>query len=134
MKKLYSGACHCGAVRFEANVDISAGTWKCNCSICAKVRFWSVDGAPGEVHLLQGADELVDYGFNSRNVHHYFCRHCGVRPYQYVDLPAEGRRYYNVNIACLEGVDIDELMAAPVNTPDGLHDRWDEVPDEIRHL
>lgn len=134
MNKRYSGGCHCGAVHFEADVDIAAGTTKCNCSICAQVRFWSVEGAPGDVRLLRGAEDLVDYRFNTGNVHHYFCRHCGVRPYQYVDLPAVGRCYYNVNIACLEGVDIDELLAAPINYPDGRHDRWEAVPAEIRHL
>jgi hypothetical protein len=46
----------------------------------------------------------------------------------------DGFRYYNVNIACLDGVDIDELMAAPVTYRDGRNDDWGSPPAETRHL
>ena len=40
MAKAYAGGCHCGAVRFECDLDAAAETSRCSCSICAKGRFW----------------------------------------------------------------------------------------------
>lgn len=134
MHETYMGGCHCGAIRFEADIDLAAGTWKCNCSICAKNRLWSFEVGPGGVRLLSGAEYLQDYGFNDHVAHHYFCRRCGVHPYEFVDLPAEGRQYFSVNVNCLEALDIGAVMARPIRSIDGLHDRPDRVPAEIRHL
>jgi hypothetical protein len=135
MLRTYAGSCHCGAVRFEADVDISAGTGKCNCTICTKMRFWSVEAKPEAFHLVAGDEALADYRGKNPVAHHVFCRHCGVRPFEWVDMPnMSGSKYYNVNVVCLDGVDIDELMSAPVTYYDGLNNCWDQTPAETRHL
>ncbi|MGF6174227.1 GFA family protein [Ensifer sp. 4252] len=135
MLKTYTGSCHCGAVRFEVDIDISAGTGKCNCTLCTKMRLWSVEVKPEAFRLVAGEAELTDYRGSNPVAHHQFCGHCGVRPFEWVDVPnMSGDKYFNINVACLDGVDIDELVAAPVTYFDGLNDDWGSTPSEIRHL
>ena len=135
MLKTYTGSCHCGAVRYEADIDLSAGTGKCNCSICTKTRSWGALIKPQAFRLLAGADALSDYQFATKSGHHLFCRHCGVRPFEWVDMPnMTGSKYFNINVACLDGVDIDELITAPLTYVDGRNNAWHLKPDEVRHL
>jgi hypothetical protein len=135
MLKSYVGNCHCGAIRFEVNVDISAGTGKCNCSICAKSRLWTVEARLDAFRLIAGAEDMADYRGSNPVAHHFFCIHCGVRPFQRVDLPnLSGSPYYNINVACLEGISIEELVNAQVTFYDGRNDNWDSRPLETRHL
>lgn len=135
MLKTYPGRCHCGAVRFEADVDIAAGTCKCNCTFCTMGRLWVVNAEPSRFRLVSGRDALADYRGGNPVAHHFFCRTCGIRPFERIDMPnLSGSVYYNVNVACLDGVDIDELVAAPITYCDGLHDNWDHPPVETRHL
>lgn len=135
MRRTYGGSCHCGAVRFEAELDIAAGTGKCNCSICTKMRLWCVSVSPSDFRLIAGETEMTDYRGRNAVAHHTFCKHCGVRPFEWVDMPnMTGEKYFNINVACLDGVDIDELMAAPVTYSDGRNNDWGSTPSEVRHL
>ena len=68
---------------------------------------------------------LADYQGRTKVARHVFCRNCGIRPYEWIDTPnMSGHKYFTINLACLDGVDIDELMGAPVSYPDGLNDAW----------
>src|SRR5262245_46910081 len=130
MKKTYKGSCHCGKVRFEADLDLSAGTVKCNCSICGKQRSWLAAVRPADVRLISGDSELADYQFGARRIHHRFCRTCGVRPFGH----AEGGAFYAVNLSALDDVDPAELANAPVRYVDGRNDDFKSPPAETRHL
>lgn len=133
MKKTYVGSCHCGAVRFEADIDLSAGTFRCNCSICTRTRFWPAVVKPEAFRLLAGESELTQYLFNTRRNQHYFCKHCGVRSFGIGNLP-EGGQVYGVNLGCLDNVDAAELASAPITYVDGRNDSWHSPPAEFRHL
>lgn len=133
MKRTAEGSCHCGAVRFEADVDLSEGTSRCNCSICSKTRFWSAVVAPDEFRLLQGADALTDYQIGPDTVHHRFRSRCGVKPYGRGEDETLGGEFYAVNVACLDDTTDGELTEASIAYVDGRHGRT-SPPASTRHL
>ena len=125
-KKTYQGSCHCGRVKFEAELDLSQGTGKCNCTSCWKRRWWSIRSAPDGFRALSGEDELGPSGF---------CRHCGVAVYSRIEAAEwNDGAYVSISVAALDDLDPAELVAAPVQYMDGRHDDWWNPPKETRHL
>jgi hypothetical protein len=121
--KTYQGSCHCGAVRFEADLDLGAGTSRCNCTFCSKAGWWGFLIKPSAFRLLQGGESLQRLG-KTAAADRGHCKVCGIQPFGHGDVPEIGGEYYSVNVRCLDGVD---LSGVPVRFLDGLHNTWDEV-------
>lgn len=133
MRKTYQGSCHCGTVKFEADLDLSQPTFRCNCSICRRTRFWVAVARPEEFRLLAGEGEMTEYLFNTRRNQHFFCRRCGVRAFGVGNDTPIGKMI-GVNVGCLEGVSEEELSRVPVTRVDGMNERWSEAPAHFSHL
>lgn len=130
-EKKYHGSCHCGAVEFEAMIDLSRGTRRCNCSICTKARAWFIGIPAKDLRLLKGDDHLLDYSFKPKSkeaigLHYRFCRVCGIRLY------AEGPNeklgpFYAVAIAALDNLEADaNTLADGITYVDGQNDRYED--------
>ena len=124
--KTFHGSCYCKRVTFEAEIDFSAGTHKCNCTSCWKRRWWTVKVAP-EDFTVTGEDALDP---SAR-----FCASCGVAVFRRVPvMDWNPVAYVSLSVASVDALDPAELLAAKVTYYDGLADNWGHAPAEVRHL
>jgi hypothetical protein len=103
----HTGGCHCGKVRYEAQVDLSQ-VMECNCSICSKKGLLIAPVPPDRFKLLSGEQSLQDYQFNKHVIHHHFCKECGVEAFARGKAP-DGKEMIAVNVRCLDDVDVAAL-------------------------
>ncbi len=118
----YEGSCHCGAVRFQVQADLSNGAGRCNCSICARVGQLGVIVKPEAFKLLAGEEALSFYEWGAKISRRYFCRHCGIHCFGRGSLPQVGGAFVSVNLNCVDALEPAQLK---VNYWDGRHDNWE---------
>ncbi len=133
MLKTFHGSCHCGVVQFEADLDLTQSTYRCNCSICRRTRFWPAVAKEDAFRLLAGESELTQYLFNTKKNQHYFCKHCGVRAFG-IGTETPIGKMYGVNLGCLNDVTDEELSRAPITYVDGRSGAWQNTPEFFAHL
>jgi hypothetical protein len=119
----YEGGCHCGAVRFRVEVDRHVAL-DCNCSICRMKGNLHLIVPRERFTLLQGADQITVYRFNTGVAQHVFCRICGIHPYY---VPRSHPDGIDVNVRCL---DEGAMARFQVEKFDG--ERWEESVESIR--
>ena len=149
MIKTHRGSCHCGTVRFECELDLApegarsepplpgiwwTSTFRCNCSWCAKTRFWKAFVRATDFRLLAGEEALTHYRFGAKMIDHVFCRTCGIAPFGSATFEPMGGDFHAVNIGCLDDVTAEELATAPLRYEDGLHERWESPPAVTSYL
>ena len=111
--KTYTGSCQCGAVSYEADVDIDK-TITCNCSRCGRIGAILAFVPAASFRLLSGEENLTDYQFNKNIIHHLFCKTCGVESFARGTGP-DGSAMAAINVRCLDGVDPETLTPTPVD-------------------
>ena len=106
-----NGSCHCGAVQFIAELPQGlASARRCTCSICRMRGAIAVTGSLDGFTILQGADKLATYRFNTQVAEHHFCKDCGIYTHH---KRRSNPNELGVNVACLQGVspfDFEEIV------------------------
>ena len=129
----YAGSCHCGAVRFEADIDLDQGSSRCNCSYCAKVRVWFAFARGAERFRLLDGSGVSEYrwtppGESEAHLTFTFCRTCGVRTFARGELEALGGTFHAVSVPVLD-LTPEQRAAIPVRYINGRDGRYDEAPE-----
>ena len=119
MLETREGGCHCGRVRFRAEVDLDLLS-NCSCSICTKKGILHLGTDPATFRLLRGKTALKAYTFGTGVAQHTFCAHCGMHPFY---IPRANPHRISVNARCLD--DIDGPSLQPKRFFDGRH--WEDA-------
>ena len=101
--RTYTGGCHCGGIRYETTTDL-ATVISCNCSICTKRGALWAFVKPEQFGLRSGGEDLADYQFNRKVIHHMFCPVCGIESFARGTAP-DGSGMIAINVRCLDDVD-----------------------------
>jgi len=116
------GGCHCGAVRFEAELpEAPVPALDCNCSVCRMTGFLHVVVPHERFELLTGRDALLSYRFGTGAAEHLFCGTCGVKSFY---QPRSHPDAWSVNTNCL-----DEPVELQIEQFDGRN--WEAAAASI---
>jgi hypothetical protein len=111
----HTGGCHCGRVRFEVTAPANIEVLDCDCSICRKSGYLHLIVPDDRFRLLQGADSLTLYTFNTHAAKHWFCAVCGVKSFY---KPRSNPDGISVNARCLDDGTVESMSITPFDGRD----------------
>ena len=95
------GGCHCGLVRFEAEVgDAPLEILDCNCSICSMTGFLHLIIPDTRFRLIEGQGETSTYRFGTGKARHIFCAQCGIKSFYRPRSHPDGG---SISLRCVDG-------------------------------
>lgn len=118
----HHGSCHCGANRYQVEIDLSKGGSLCNCSICTKLAPFGAMTKPEKLVLLTPEEGLSKYVWGAAMSERFFCKTCHTYLFGKGDLPEVGGAFASINLNTLDDVEIAQLPRAYW---DGRHDNWE---------
>ncbi|MBK8200028.1 MAG: GFA family protein [Acidobacteria bacterium] len=121
----HKGGCHCGAVRFEVELPNAFEAEDCNCSMCAMSGNIHVIVPANRFRIVQGADNLGTYTFNTGRAKHLFCKTCGIKSFY---IPRSNPDGIAVTWRCLDEWETFEVTVAPF---DGQN--WEANAGRLAH-
>lgn len=137
-EQTYQGGCHCGALRYEVEIDLEKGTMRCNCSLCSKARAWFAFTPFEKFRMTKGDEEnQIRYrwtppGKPRPNLTYHHCSICGVRTHA-DGMDPKGNHIAAISVASLENADPDVLEKS-IHYVDGRHDHFDREPEHTEAL
>jgi hypothetical protein len=111
---MYTGSCHCGAVKFRVDAPITELT-TCDCSICSMRNAVMAKIPEVGLTVLQGESMLTLYQWNTRRARHYFCQRCGIYVFHRKRAAPD---HFGVNAFCLESFD---PKSVPIRATEGAN-------------
>lgn len=75
----------------------------CNCSICRRKGSLLIFRTADKVVVHKDAVNTTSYQFGKKQLHHLFCKKCGLSPW--IEGENNGLTTYAINLHCVDGLD-----------------------------
>jgi hypothetical protein len=104
----HNGSCHCGAIAFEVEGDLSTAV-ECNCSHCQRKGYLLVFVPRSQLTLKTPEAAMSTHRFNRHVIDHHFCPNCGCAPFGF-GVDQEGHATAAINLRCIEEIDLGTVQ------------------------